>query len=194
LLGGVCVTLNNVAIPLLATSATQINAQAPPTLAAGTYPLVIRSVTGQVASSSVNVTVSKYAPAVFVDSQGAAIYHADGTRVDQYHPATRDEPLTLFATGLGVTTGGKVTAGAPSPSSPPAVTAAVAVFFGDPTISNSALIIDSSELTPGEIGVYQIACRIPGNHLSGSGLAVTVRIGGVASSTSGANVPLVYVD
>ncbi len=194
LLGGVCVTLNNVAIPLLATSATQINAQVPPTLAAGTYPLVIRSAANQVASSSVNATVSKYAPAVFVDSQGAAIYHADGTRVDQYHPATRDEPLSIFATGLGVTTGGKVTAGVPSPSSPLAATASVAVYFGDPTISNSGVIVDWSGLVPGEIGVYQINCRIPGNHLSGNGLRVTLRIGGVASSTSGADVPLVYVD
>jgi uncharacterized protein (TIGR03437 family) len=194
LMGGVCVTLNNVAIPLLATSATQINAQVPPTLAAGTYPLVIRSVANQVASSSVNATVSKYAPAVFVDSQGAAIYHADGTRVDQYHPATRDEPLSIFATGLGVTTGGRVTAGVPSPSSPLAATASVAVNFGDPTISNSGVIVDWSGLVPGEIGVYQINCRIPGNHLSGNGLRVTLRIGGVASSTSGADVPLVYVD
>jgi uncharacterized protein (TIGR03437 family) len=194
LLGGVCVTLNNATIPLLATSATQINAQVPPNLAAGTYPLVIRSVANQVASSSVNATVSKYAPAVFVDSQGAAIYHADGTRVDQYHPATRDEPLSIFATGLGATTGGKVTAGVPSPSSPLAATASVAVYFGDTTISNSGVIVDWSGLVPGEIGVYQINCRIPGNHLSGNGLKVTLRIGGVSSSTSGADVPLVYVD
>jgi len=194
LLGGVCVTLNNVAIPLLATAAAQINAQVPPTLAAGTYPLVIRSIANQVASSSVNVTVSKYAPAVFVTAQGAAIYHADGTLVDQYHPASRDEPLTVFATGLGVTTGGKVTAGVPSPSSPLAVTAAVALFFGNPGISNSGVIIDSSELVPGEIGVYQINCQIPGDHLSGNGLVVTLRIGGVSSSTSGPDVPLVYVD
>jgi uncharacterized protein (TIGR03437 family) len=193
-LGGVCVTLNNAAIPLLATAPAQINVQVPPTLAAGTYPLVIRSLANQLASSAVNVTVSKYAPAVFVDSQGAAIYHADGTRVDQYHPATRDEPLTVFATGLGVTTGGRVTAGVPAPSSPVASTASVALFFGNPGISNSAVIIDSSELVPGEIGVYQIACRIPGNHLSGNGLAVTLEIGGASSSTTGPDVPLVYVD
>jgi uncharacterized protein (TIGR03437 family) len=166
----------------------------PPTLAAGTYPLVIRSISSQTASSSVNVTVARYAPAVFVDQDGAAIYHQDGTRVDQDHPATRDEPLTIFATGLGVTTGGKVTAGVPSPSSPLAVTAPVAVFFGDPTISNSGVIVDWSGLAPGEIGVYQIDCRIPGDHLSGNGLAVTLEIGGTASPVSGANVPLVYVD
>ena len=42
LLGGACVTLNNTPLPLLATSPTQINAQLPPTLAAGRYPLMVR--------------------------------------------------------------------------------------------------------------------------------------------------------
>jgi uncharacterized protein (TIGR03437 family) len=194
LLGGVCVTLNNVPIPLIATSSAQINAQVPTTLAAGSYPLVIRSVSAQVASSAVNVTVARYAPAVFVDLQGAAIFHQDGSRVDQDHPARRDEPLTIFATGLGVTTGGRVTSGVPSPSSPLAVTVPVSVFFGDPTIGNSGVIVDWSGLAPGEIGVYQINGRVPGNHLSGNGLAVTLEIGGIASPTTGANVALVWVD
>ena len=60
---------------------------------------------------AINVTVAKYAPAVFMDAQGAALYHADGTRVNQDHPGKRDERLTLYATGLGVTTGGRVTRG-----------------------------------------------------------------------------------
>ena len=70
-LGGTCVTLNNTPIPLLATAAGQINAQVPPTLAAGRYSLVVRSMTGQAASTTVTVTVAKYAPAVFVDSAGS---------------------------------------------------------------------------------------------------------------------------
>jgi uncharacterized protein (TIGR03437 family) len=194
LLGGVCVTLNNVAIPLIATSGGQINAQLPPTLAAGNYPVVVRSISAQGASSPASVTVARYAPAVFVDQQGAAIFHQDGARVDQYHPARRDEPLTIYATGLGVTRGGRVTAGVPSPSNPLAVTGPVSVYFGDPTISNSGVIVDWSGLAPGEIGVYQINCRVPGNHLSGNGLPVTLKIGGIASPTSGANVALVWVD
>src|SRR5205823_2689275 len=40
-LGGACVTLNNVPLSLLATAPTQINAQLPPTLAAGRYPLIV---------------------------------------------------------------------------------------------------------------------------------------------------------
>ena len=193
LLGGACVTLNNTPLSLLATSPTQINAQLPPTLAAGRYPLVVRSLTGQAASSSINLTVSKYAPAVFVDAQGAALYHADGTRVNKDHPGTRDEHLTLYATGLGVTTGGRVTVGMPSPASPLAVTAPVSLYFGNPLIKEAAIIVDWSGLLPGSIGVYQINCRIPGAHINGDGLPITLKIGGVSSPTTGNNVPEVWV-
>jgi uncharacterized protein (TIGR03437 family) len=185
--------LNNTPLSLLATSPTQINAQLPPTLAAGRYPLVVRSLTGQAASSSINLTVSKYAPAVFVDAQGAALYHADGTRVNKDHPGTRDEHLTLYATGLGVTTGGRVTVGMPSPASPLAVTAAVSLYFGNPLIKEAAIIVDWSGLLPGSIGVYQINCRIPGAHINGDGLPITLKIGGVSSPTTGNNVPEVWV-
>ncbi|HUK19007.1 MAG TPA: hypothetical protein VLW65_21450, partial [Bryobacteraceae bacterium] len=193
-LGGTCVTLNNAPLPLLASTSGQINAQIPPGLAAGTYPLVVRSIANQVASPSVSVTVSKYSPAIFVDANGPAIFHQNGTRVDQSHPATRDEPLTIYATGLGLTIGGRVTSGNYSPSSPLAVTAPVQLYFGDPTISNTAVIVDWSGLQPGSIGVYQINCRIPGNHYNGNALPVTLRVGNVSSPTTGQNVAVVYVN
>jgi uncharacterized protein (TIGR03437 family) len=192
-MGGTCVTLNNSPIPLLATSAGQINAQIPNTLAAGRYPMVVRSISGQVASSSVTVTISKYAPAIFVDLQGPAIYHADGTRVNQDNPGHRDEKLTIYLTGMGATTGGRVTAGQPSPASPLAVTAPVNLYFGNPLMSQAAIIVNWSGLLPGSIGVYQLNCTIPGAHINGDSLPVTVKIGGVSSPTSGANVPTVAV-
>jgi uncharacterized protein (TIGR03437 family) len=193
-LGGTCVTLNNAPIPLLATAAGQINAQVPPTLAAGRYSLVVRSLTGLAASNTVTVTVAKYAPAVFVDSQGPALYHADGNRVNQDNPGKRDEKLTLYVTGMGTTTGGRVTAGTPAPSSPLAVTAPVNLYFGNPLSKEAGIIVDWSGLQPGAIGVYQINCRIPGAHIKGNSLPITVKIGGVSSPTSGSNVPLVWVE
>lgn len=193
-LGGVCVTLNNAPLPLLATAAGQINAQVPPTLAAGRYPVVVRSTTGQGASSAITLTVAKYAPAIFIDAGGPAIFHANGQRVDKAHPGNRDEPLTIFATGLGPTTGGKVTAGMPSPSNPLAVTAPVSLYFGDPALKQSAVIVDWSGLLPGSVGVYQINARIPGFHEKGDALTVTLKVGGVSSPTSGATAALVWVN
>ena len=99
-LGGMCVTLNNVPIPLELTSAGQINAQIPVTLAAGKYPLVLRSIANQAESASTTVTVAKYAPAVLMAATQPSITHADGTYVDGAHPAVRDEKLFIYATGL----------------------------------------------------------------------------------------------
>jgi uncharacterized protein (TIGR03437 family) len=193
MLGGTCVTLNGSPLSLLATSAAQINAQLAPGLAAGRYPLVVHSIANQTASGTATITVARYAPAVFVDSDGPAIFHQDGARLDANHPGVRDEPLTIYATGLGPTTGGRVIGGMPSPANPLAVTGKLQVFFGNPTISDSGVIVDWSGLQPGTIGVYQINCRIPGTHLSGDALPVTLRIGGVSSPVTGANVPVVWV-
>jgi uncharacterized protein (TIGR03437 family) len=154
----------------------------------------VRNISGLAASNTFTVTVAKYAPAVFVDAQGPALYHADGTRVNKDNPGKRDEKLTLYATGMGGTTGGRVTAGAPSPASPLAVTGPVSLYFGNPLIKEAAIIVDWSGLQPGTIGVYQINCRIPGAHIKGDGLPITLKIGGVSSPTSGNNVPLVWVE
>src|SRR5258708_37025137 len=101
------------------TSDGQINAQVPPEMAAANYNLVVRAIDRNMSGPPQQITVSKYAPAVFVDpvSGQAAILHADGRFVTKDHPANRDEPLVMYAGGLGLTTGGKVSAGEPSPVS-----------------------------------------------------------------------------
>src|SRR5262249_25480390 len=148
----------------------------------------------QAASVSTTVNVAKYAPAVFVDNQGIALFHKDGTRVNQDHPAKRDEPLTMYATGLGPTKGGKVTAGMPSPSAPLAVTDKVQVYFGNPGIKEAEVIVDWSGLMPNTIGVYQLNLRVPGAHVKGDNLPVTLKIGGVTNVTTGPTAPTVYVE
>ncbi|HWZ31346.1 MAG TPA: hypothetical protein VNX18_08440 [Bryobacteraceae bacterium] len=194
-LGGTCVTLNNIALPLFMTSATEIHAQIPPNLAAGSYPLVVHSLANHAASTSQTLSVSKYAPAALVDGSGQiALFHADGNYVNADNPANRDEPLTMYAVGLGPTTGGAVVAGTPSPSSPLAQTGTVQVFFGNPAFVQAGIIVDWSGLTPGLIGVYQLNLRVPGFHIKGDALPVTLRIGGANSSTTGPLAPHVWVN
>ncbi len=195
-LGGSCVTVNNRPLPLLMTSPTQINAQLPPDLTAGRYTLVIRSVDRKTASASYSLTVSRYAPAVFVDpvTGQAAIYHPDGSPVTKSRPAKRDQVVTIYATGLGATKGGRVVAGMPAPSEPLAVTDPVKVFFGDPSWQQSEMIVEWSGLMPGAIGVYQINVRVPGFRMRGDELPVTIRIGGVNSPSSAPVVPKVAVE
>jgi uncharacterized protein (TIGR03437 family) len=192
-MGGSCVTLNNVPLPLLATSDGQVNVQIPVELAAGTYPLVVRSIDRQAASLTTNVKLSKVAPAVFVDNNGqASIYHSDGSLVTKDNPTTRDQKLSIYATGLGLTKGGKVTTGNPAPSSPLAVTDKVQVYFGNPSLKQSEVIVRWSGLVPGMVGVNRIDVTVPGFHTEGDALPVTIKIDGVSSLTKGPTAPVTY--
>ena len=195
-LGGTCVTIDNRAVPLVMTSGGQINLQIPPDMSAGRHALVARSIDRKAASASQTITVSKYAPAVYLadDSGSAAVFRFSGELISKSSKARRDEPLMLFATGLGVTQGGKVTAGNAAPSDPLATTDKVQVFFGDPRIKEAEVIVDWSGLVPGFVGLYQLNLRIPGAHLKGDALPVTLRIGGVDSPTTGKVVPVVAVE
>ena len=195
-LGGTCVTLNDRPIPLLLTSPGQINAQIPPNLAPGRFTLLVRSTDRRIASQPQQLTVARYAPAVFVDgaSNQAAILHADGRFVTPSDPARRDRPLILYATGLGPTKGGQVSEGVPAPANPLAVTENIQVYFGDPRIRESEVIVDWSGLVPGYIGLYQLNLRVPGAHVRGDQLPVTLRIGGVNSPVAGQFTPVVAVD
>ena len=195
ILGGVCATLNNVPIPLLMTSPTQINALVPAGFAAGRFPLLLRNVNKKAAALlSTQVTVAKYAPAVLVESTNkqAAIYHEDGKPVTAQNPTTRDQRLTIYAIGLGVTKGTKVVDGSPSPEG--TTTDKVEVFFGDPRVSQADVAVESSRLLPGSIGIYEIKVYVPGDHLRGPALPVTLRIGGVNSPTTGPLPPTVAVE
>jgi uncharacterized protein (TIGR03437 family) len=195
-LGGTCVTLSNTPLPLFITTSGQINAQIPPETVAGTYSLVVRSITNKAASAAQSVVVSKYSPSIFVDpaTNQIALLHADGKFVNKSNPASRDEPLTLYASGLGATKNAKAVGSNPSPSSPLAqVAGTVNLYFGDPTISYSGIIVDWAGLAPGMIGVYQLNIRVPGTHVKGDALPVTLKVAGVSSPTTGPLLPTVAV-
>ncbi len=143
-LGGVCVTLDDSPVLLLMTSSGQINLQVPPSTKIGTHTLVVKSPERRLASGRYTLTVQKYAPAVVINTGTGqvAVYRANGTPVSTAAPAKRDEPLVMYATGLGAMHGGVVTAGQAAPSSPPAESDKVQVFFGDPKIKQSEVIVD----------------------------------------------------
>ncbi len=178
-MGGTCVTLDEAPLPLTMTSTGQINAYLPETITAGRHSLVVRAYERNAASATYSMTVSKFAPSVFVNetTTQAAIYKANGSAVTNKNKANRDEVLTMYASGLGVTK-----SGVPVED--------VQVFFGDPRMTQSEVIVDKVELDPAAIGVFRLSLRVPGFHTSGDSLAVTLRIGGVdspAGVTTGVN-------
>ncbi len=186
-LGGVCVTANEVAIPLISTSPTQIDAQLPPDLAAGRVTLTVRSTRLGQASAGVPVAVNATGPGVFsvlVDGQQRALFHAsDATLVTPQYPADRDEILLLYATGLGPVTP-SVPAGQAGSGNPfSTTTQPVAV-----TIGGHPYAVLWSGLLPGYPGIYEISIYVPGSRVQGNDLPVVVTAGGVSSAAS--NAPL----
>jgi uncharacterized protein (TIGR03437 family) len=195
-LGGVCVTINTTRLPLSMTSPSRINAQLPPELAPGRYPLVVRNIDLKTASNATNITIVKYAPAVLVDpvTKQASIYHDDGSLVTKDNPARRDDRLHLFAVGLGPVKGPRLVAGQPTPDSPLGYTDPVKVFFDNPKIQESEMDVEESYLMPGLVGVYRIQVYVPWYRRRGTDLLVTVRVGNVDSPSQGSAAPRVTVE
>jgi uncharacterized protein (TIGR03437 family) len=184
-LGGVCVTANEVSIPLFYTSPTQINAQMPTELAAGRITVSVRSPgTGQV-SSGIAVTTLAAAPGIFtVNGTQAALFHAeDFSLVTPSNPGKRDTDLILFVTGLGATAP-RVASGAAASDNPLSLASQKASV----TIGGSPMIVTYAGLAPGFVGLYQINIRVPGDRVQGDNLPVVVTAGTASSPTSGAPV------
>ena len=195
-LGGLCVTLGQTPVPLIMTSATQINALIPADAAVGRNTLVIRNVNKKVASASLAITIAKTAPAVITNAGNseALVMRANGEKISVNNPAKRDERLTMFATGLGVPKGVILALGASAPPDKVIKTDPIKLYFGDYRLKAAEIIVDSSTLSPGLVGVYQINFRIPGSHLRGDKLPIMIRIGSVDSPLKGPVVPTIAVD
>ena len=197
ILDGVCVTLNNLPLPLFSTSTGQINVQIPFERTAGSFPLIVRDTNKKLASNPVNIRVVRAAPSVLVDpaSKQAAIYDDKGRAITPDNPTTRDRRLVIYALGLGPTKGTRVAAGVASPSTTPAETAdTVKVFFGDKRYSQAEMIVEWSGLVPGFVGLYQINIYVPGDRLRGDHLDVTIRVGTVENKFLESVRPTVSVE
>jgi uncharacterized protein (TIGR03437 family) len=70
----------------------------------------------------------------------------------------------------------------------------VQVFFGDPRYVQAAIIVEWSGLAPGYAGLYQINLYVPGFHMNGDALPITLRVGSINSPTAGPVVPVVSLN
>jgi uncharacterized protein (TIGR03437 family) len=188
-LGGVCVTANEVTIPLISTSPTEIDAQLPTEFGTGRVTLTVRSTTLGASSGSVQIALDKTGPGVFsVDggsgSQVAAIIHgADFALVTPDYPAERDETIILYTTGLG-SVDPSVASGQQAGWNPfSATTETVQVSIG-----GTPYPVLWSGLSPYMVGIYQINLYVPGDRATGDGLPVVVTAGGISSATDTAPV------
>ena len=195
ILGGSCVTFNDVTLPLLSTSPTQINAQLPPDALPGANAVMVHSVVTGLESVATLANVSRSAPGVFaLDGNLAALFHGTDMRpVTRANPALREEVLVLFATGLPAADGSLLAQGVPAPANPLVTTVPPRVFIGDPDTRGSEMIIEWSGFTPGFIGLNQINLRVPASALTGDNLPVVVRVDDGESPRAGPLVPVTSV-
>jgi uncharacterized protein (TIGR03437 family) len=164
------VYINGLAAPVFFASPSQFNVQIPwETTGMGTFSMIVNGTPSNVQSAGVYI----YSPDVFmVSAAQAAITHADGTLVSNASPATANETVVVYATGLGPVSGAMVT-GAPAsstslqPTTPQPATA---------TLNGIPATVVFSGLAPGFIGLYQINVQVPANAATGSFL--TINIGG----------------
>jgi uncharacterized protein (TIGR03437 family) len=192
ILAGVCVTVNEVAIPLFSTSPTQIQAQLPPELATGRVTVTVRSMRLGLSSSGAAVSVTATGPGVFsvpVDGvpRAALIHSQDAALVTPDYPAERDETIVLYATGLGPVRPA-VGAGMPGSSDPFSET----ILPVSVSIGEVPYLVTWAGLAPDTVGIYQINVYVPGGHIAGDDLPVVVTVGGTSSTTTNAPTTSVH--
>jgi uncharacterized protein (TIGR03437 family) len=111
-LGGVQVTIDGIAAPLLYVSLTQINAVVP--FGVTSDAATVQVANGGSARSAFRAIVDSTAPAIFTNAAGNAAVNQNGTINSASNPAKRGSVIGIWATGTGVAsrTDGQVSAGA----------------------------------------------------------------------------------
>ena len=169
------VLLGGTAIPLYYVSATQIDAVLPVT-ASGFNQLTVQNTAGQ---HTVNVYVGTAAPAIFTeDASGtgpaAALKASDETLVTADNPLQAGEAVSLYATGLGLTTPGTGSFGGLD----------VAVQQPTVTVAGVNCPVTFAGAAPGYIGLDQINCTIPSGITSTASAPVVITSGSSVSNTA----------
>ncbi len=168
-LGGVTVTFNNVAAPLLYVSATQINAIVPYEIAGQPLANIVVQFGGS-NSASLQARVTDTTPAIFSLSQGGsgqgAILNEDFSVNGSNRPAAKGSVIQIFATGEGqlvprVATGSVTPGVAPFPKP---IASPVTLTIGGQT----AVVQYAGEAPTLVSGVIQVNAVIPTTVPSGN--------------------------
>ncbi len=158
--------VNGYPAPLLFTSGGQVDVQIPwEANGAGTIGAIVNGSP----SNLLPATVNTYAPVIL------AITHSDGqSYVTAANPATANETLVVYATGLGPVTGAMVT-GQVSASNPLQSTTQIPTV----NIGGASGNVSFAGLTPGYLGLYQVNVQVPPN--APANTALTISLGGQSS-------------
>jgi uncharacterized protein (TIGR03437 family) len=179
-IGGTSVTMNGIVAPayrvLNLSGQEQLSVQAPFALSGvNTATVVVTTSVGT--APSVNVPVMGAQPGIFIlDGASSGATHVNGSVVSASNPATRNEVVVLYLTGMGPVMNQPVSGAAASTTtlSPTVLTPVV-------TIGGFAAAVGFSGLAPGYIGLYQINTTVPAAVAAGL-VDMTVQMNGVTSN------------
>ncbi|HXM45010.1 MAG TPA: IPT/TIG domain-containing protein [Bryobacteraceae bacterium] len=182
-LGGVSVSFNGIAAPLLYVSPRQINAQLPWEISAtGAVSVVVSN--GTAASPPQDVEVAAFSPGLFTIGGYAVAVNPDGSLAAPAgavpgiasHPAVPGDSLVLWGSGFGAvnppaTTGDNSMDALRNLASPPTV-----------MIAGVAAPVTFAGLSPQFVGVYQINVTMPSTQPAANAASIEIEIGGVTGA------------
>lgn len=175
-LGGVALFINGIQAPLQYVSPSQINAQIPFEVTAGTASGELRS--ALVADSAIQFQVAAVAPGIFgVGPYQGAGYNMDGSINTPNNPAPAGSLVTVYLTGQGRVQP-MVATGASGPSDPPAQS----VYPISARVGGRPATVVSAALSPGSVGLFQATVAIP-SLLGSATYALDVSVNGAFSNT-----------
>jgi uncharacterized protein (TIGR03437 family) len=179
-LSGVTVTVNGTAIPLYYAGASQINAQLPYEIPAGSATLTVTNAYGTSAVGTFNVVET--GPGIFVSgTQAAALNYPAYTVNSTSNGAEPGSVVIVYLSGLGPVSPA-IADGAAAPSSPFSLPTAMQVSA---TINGQAMTIDFLGLAPGYVGLGQANLVVPSGMAAGT-YPVVITIG--SGSSQAANI------
>lgn len=183
ILGGACVTINAIPIPLSRVSPTEITGQLP-FAALGTGAVTVRSATG--VSNTFSLRVLRTAPALFQLAFPEAglvvpmvVRSANGEPVTYANPIHAKDDIEIYFTGGGLVNG-PVQPGAPAPAEPAGATLAQCAL----TLGEETLPVSSCALVPGSVGVYRATANVPWSVKSGNEVPLVVSLGDAPATAS----------
>jgi len=179
-LGGVSVTVNGRAAPMLFVNPGQVNFQVPWETPIGPVQVLVNN---GVNSNAVTVSVLTAAPGLFTLPNGqAVVQNPDFSLNGPNNPAKVGSFIVVYLTGSGPVNPAVAT-GAIAPSSPLAVVASPTAA----TIGPASAQVVFAGLTPGFVGLLQMNIVIPSTLAAGD-YPLTVAINGEASNSATVSV------
>jgi uncharacterized protein (TIGR03437 family) len=179
-LGGVSVSVNGKAAPVLYVNSGQINFQIPWETAPGPATLTVSS--NGVKSASMNVTVLAAAPGLFFMGSHAIVQNADFSLNSSGNPAKAGDPIMAYLTGAGAVSPTVADGAAASSTTLSKVTSAVTATIGSQTAQ-----VPFAGLAPGFVGLWQVNIVVPAGLTQGD-FPLVVSVGGQSSNAANVSV------